>query len=335
MSERRQAASPDARSFLGEIREVLPKLEVATAFDVGANVGQSLRRFGPAFPKAVIHAFEPAPETFAALSARYGASPSVRLHRLALGAAEGRALITDREKDTGNQIVEDAGGQPTREIEMTTGDAFCAAAGIAEIDFLKIDTEGHDLDVLRGFARMLGERGRGAGPGRGGAQSRQPPARAAFGLHGLPRAAGLSAVRDLRPRAGVQRPAASAPLQSGLRRRGDRPGQPGRPDRQGRQNRQARQGPRMTRLSLVFAFDQRFLPGFAPLVASLRRHSPILAACDRIVITPDPAVAEDPQVRRLATRVRLITDAEIAAFGAVQRTRIPRTFRATSCPRTR
>lgn len=79
----------------------------------------------------------------------------------------------------------------------------------------------------------------------------------------------------------------------------------------------------MTRLSLIFAFDQRFLPGFAPLVASLGRHSPILAGCDRIVITPDEAVAEDPQVRRLAARVRLITDAEIAAFGAVKRSRIP------------
>ena len=36
-----------------------------------------------------------------------------------------------------------------------TGDSFCRRRGIDHIDLLKIDTEGHDLEVLRGFAQML------------------------------------------------------------------------------------------------------------------------------------------------------------------------------------
>jgi hypothetical protein len=36
-----------------------------------------------------------------------------------------------------------------------TLDAFCAAGGVDAIDLLKIDTEGHDLSVLRGASGML------------------------------------------------------------------------------------------------------------------------------------------------------------------------------------
>ena len=36
-----------------------------------------------------------------------------------------------------------------------SGDAFCAGRGIRKVDFLKIDAEGHDFEVLKGFAQML------------------------------------------------------------------------------------------------------------------------------------------------------------------------------------
>lgn len=39
--------------------------------------------------------------------------------------------------------------------QMIRGDEFCQENGIDHIDFLKIDTEGHDLNVLRGFGGML------------------------------------------------------------------------------------------------------------------------------------------------------------------------------------
>jgi hypothetical protein len=39
--------------------------------------------------------------------------------------------------------------------DAVTGDAYCAEHGIRRIDLLKIDTEGLDLRVLRGFDHML------------------------------------------------------------------------------------------------------------------------------------------------------------------------------------
>jgi FkbM family methyltransferase len=44
-------------------------------------------------------------------------------------------------------------------VSVRTIDDFCAEQAIAEIDLLKIDTEGYDLQVLEG-ARSLLTRGR-------------------------------------------------------------------------------------------------------------------------------------------------------------------------------
>ncbi len=45
----------------------------------------------------------------------------------------------------------------THRVEATTLDAFLDRHGIARVAFLKVDTEGHDLNVLRGAARSLAE----------------------------------------------------------------------------------------------------------------------------------------------------------------------------------
>ena len=63
-----------------------------------------------------------------------------------------------------NSLIEDApyavrfGETATPEpVTVSTLDAFCSENEIATIDLLKIDTEGTDLEVLRGGERMLRE----------------------------------------------------------------------------------------------------------------------------------------------------------------------------------
>ena len=41
------------------------------------------------------------------------------------------------------------------EVPCITGDRFCEEQGIKHVDFLKIDAEGHDFAVLRGFEKKL------------------------------------------------------------------------------------------------------------------------------------------------------------------------------------
>jgi hypothetical protein len=56
-----------------------------------------------------------------------------------------------------NPIVDQAyaGDGVTATVEVVSGDEFCRQHGIEHISYLKVDTEGHDMEVLEGFAGML------------------------------------------------------------------------------------------------------------------------------------------------------------------------------------
>ena len=63
-------------------------------------------------------------------------------------------MITDIPDVTINRIVPEP-GEHTLEVELVRGDEFCAENHVNHIDFLKVDAEGYDMQVLLGFAVML------------------------------------------------------------------------------------------------------------------------------------------------------------------------------------
>ncbi|WP_237213217.1 FkbM family methyltransferase [Falsiroseomonas oryziterrae] len=138
-------------------RRAFPRLPFDCVFDVGANCGQSSRAFLGLFPAARIHAFEPASETFAELARALESEPRVACHHLALGSEAGDVRVTCFGTSVSNTIVPATAAVPTEAVRRETGDGFCATQGIGRIGYLKIDTEGHDLEVLRGFETMLRE----------------------------------------------------------------------------------------------------------------------------------------------------------------------------------
>ncbi|MGG5818826.1 FkbM family methyltransferase [Falsiroseomonas sp. HW251] len=136
-------------------RRVYPRLPFDCVFDVGANCGQSSLAFLGLFPAARIHAFEPVSASFAELCRAVEGEPRVACHRLALGSAEGEVRVTTSGTSVSNAILRDGATVASEPVRRETGDGFCAAHGIERIGYLKIDTEGHDLEVLRGFSGML------------------------------------------------------------------------------------------------------------------------------------------------------------------------------------
>lgn len=142
-----------------QIRHAEPSFEPACIFDIGANIGQTVRQIRIAYPAAPVHAFEPVSSTFATLEAAVAGDRAVTTHRLAFGARSGRVTMQARPGSVVNRIVH---GRlppgPTEEVEVVAGDIFCARHGIQDIGILKVDTEGHDLEVLAGFRDMLGAR---------------------------------------------------------------------------------------------------------------------------------------------------------------------------------
>ena len=132
-------------------------------FDVGANVGHYSKALSSIFPNATIVAFEPVPRTFETLRATLAAS-SVKCCSVGLSDAEGNAIIYDYDQADGSEhaslfsgVFELHRADKIKEIHvpLITMDAFCCAEQISTVDFLKIDTEGNELKVLKGAQSLL------------------------------------------------------------------------------------------------------------------------------------------------------------------------------------
>jgi FkbM family methyltransferase len=128
---------------------------IRTVFDVGANVGGVAHEYLRHFPDAIVHCFEPAPATFEQLKANIGHSSRVRLHREAMGTQVGKATMFVGGNSLTNSLVQSEGHSAQVEVPVSTLDAFCQQHSIRDIDLLKIDAEGFDIEVLRGARKML------------------------------------------------------------------------------------------------------------------------------------------------------------------------------------
>lgn len=126
-------------------------------FDVGANDGRTVLRIQEQLSGPRIFAFEPVTATYKTLVARTAHLPNVRTFPLALGAAPGRQPIYLSEIDSMNSFSPawSDGTRGTETVEVSTVDDVMLAQGIDFIHFLKVDTEGHELEVLKGADRAL------------------------------------------------------------------------------------------------------------------------------------------------------------------------------------
>lgn len=142
-----------------DLHRAFPGFRVATVFDIGANVGQSVDRFLTEFPDAGIRSFEPSRSTFEQLQAQFRGEPRVSCFNYALSDHAGTSDMEHTEKsDLRRLVAEKTDGEQPEAVEsvvLTTLDAFCEEQGVVRIDYLKIDTEGHELQVLTGASRML------------------------------------------------------------------------------------------------------------------------------------------------------------------------------------
>lgn len=141
-------------SALQALNRRFPDWEPAVVFDVGANVGQSVEDFGNHYPNTRIFAFEPIEKTFEALRSRVEGNDKVSTHRLAFSRRAGTMWMEAKGTSTMNRVVPQESKNAVS-VEVQSGDAFCAQHGVSDIGYLKIDTEGHDVDVVVGFSGML------------------------------------------------------------------------------------------------------------------------------------------------------------------------------------
>lgn len=154
-----------------EVEETLWRdTEGAVGWDVGANMGQSVPQMVKRFEKVIC--WEPSWEACAVLRRNFGSMSQVLILPGALSSRSGHVVLAERPAPMetyqlvtpGMPYVQDAPGMEVwgpetgyRPVECSTADLIARQYG--DPDFIKIDTEGHEYEILKG-ARDLISRGK-------------------------------------------------------------------------------------------------------------------------------------------------------------------------------
>ena len=147
----------NGESFL--IRTAAPHLKVA--FDIGANLGTWTSLLLTANPDCAVYAFEASPRTFDTLQSHLRGRRNVSFFQTGLGEECGKFPFHDHGENSGLSSFisreKSVGIKAERIIEVgvTTVDAICASHGLDQVDFIKVDTEGYEMAVMRGMKGCL------------------------------------------------------------------------------------------------------------------------------------------------------------------------------------
>jgi len=153
------------------ILKKLKKFNFKTVFDVGANLGEWTKKATKELKNPTIHIFEISNSAFIELSVLFSNSKNIILNKIGLSDKEGdvqykdygtssivNTLILDSDFDKVSWPAWDVGNLPKiKNTKVTTGDRYCQKNSIEEIDLLKIDVEGAEDLVLKGFHQKLHE----------------------------------------------------------------------------------------------------------------------------------------------------------------------------------
>jgi len=141
--------------------------------EIGSNDGSHALWFCELFEQPTVHCFEPDPRAIVRFEKNVGNREGIQLYKMALSDREGEITF---HQSSGERVAED--GQvlcrdwdlsgsirapknhlkkhswvtfaSTIKVRTTTLDAWCATQGLTQIDFIWMDVQGAELDVLRG-----------------------------------------------------------------------------------------------------------------------------------------------------------------------------------------
>jgi FkbM family methyltransferase len=135
--------------------------------DVGANIGKYTSSLITSFPKANIFTFEPNLKSYNVLKDKIRTNGNNKVHLCPIGLSSEKCdlQMTTYADDTKSshtslhsKIFTDfhkSKNNISFLAKFTTLDLFCSENKINHIDLLKIDTEGHEMEVLKGAQKLL------------------------------------------------------------------------------------------------------------------------------------------------------------------------------------
>lgn len=125
--------------------------------DVGGNIGFHSIHFAHYASKGKVYSFEPSPETFELLSRNCKPYANIQPINIGIGKSEGVAKFhyaSDHSysgfKDTGKKEIINS-----EELPIMSLDAWTKKQELNRVDFVKIDVEGFEDQVLKGMSEVI------------------------------------------------------------------------------------------------------------------------------------------------------------------------------------
>ncbi|WP_027150988.1 FkbM family methyltransferase [Mesorhizobium sp. WSM2561] len=142
--------------------------DVATIFEVGSADGRDTRTYADRCTKAIVHAFEPLPENFTKLRAVAEQEPRIIPVNMAVSSKAGTAsfhvaALPDASslfsaRSTGSTFDKYTTEKDVIEVSVITLDGYCERESVNNIDILKMDAQGAELEILKGAENILGSK---------------------------------------------------------------------------------------------------------------------------------------------------------------------------------
>jgi FkbM family methyltransferase len=155
------------RNYAGEDRAFIARIAktgepLSTIWDIGASNGAWSFIVGRGIPPMKHHLFEPLAghvESYAATLVHHLAdNPGWTLHPFAIGSADGSATIHADPNSYGSSLVDsEYVRQNWKQVEIAvrSGDSLIASGEAAAPDIIKADTQGFELEALKGIESNL------------------------------------------------------------------------------------------------------------------------------------------------------------------------------------
>jgi FkbM family methyltransferase len=128
----------------------------SVVFDIGANIGYyAITLAATLGDECHVHAFEPFGPSYERLLTNIilnSLTDTISAHKVAVSDREGSGRIMIRVGGNSGSARLDSTGDS---IPTTTLDVFCSRNGIDRVNFVKIDTEGHEEFVLAGGTGII------------------------------------------------------------------------------------------------------------------------------------------------------------------------------------
>jgi len=142
----------------------------AVIFDIGANIGSMSLAFAKLTPDGQVYAFEPTTYAFIKLKENLSLNPSLAEHINTIQMFASEETASDHKIEAYSSWKIDGSAESAhplhggtlktdqeKNIPAISLDDFCDENRIQRLDCIKIDTDGHELKVLKGATRTIGK----------------------------------------------------------------------------------------------------------------------------------------------------------------------------------